>query len=344
MVLTTFNLRMSSMQGGKRKQDGIVVKIEPPAAPVVKSEQADEGTAPKKARMVDAPVAKKPMPAIVKKELFTAAAKAKVETIDRWVESYGVGFLDMVDSSDQKRPFLHHVIRHDNLEILKYLVQKQLVDVDCKIKVGENAFIFGITVAVGHDAHKCLAFLQENGARTTNVISHGISLAHEAVYHLAVNSLTSIARWGPHLLKERDNCGFTPLDYLSKKQGGNSCFTRARDLNSSGMKCVLLLAEHMDEQDAKTARYPFSQLFKNSPLMKMIKENYSPILNRNYYSISDTLERCMEQGHHDVVVFLIEAGVKFRSKIEIERAYHNAFQNSAPDSLVKTIENLLVDP
>lgn len=344
MLVTTFNLRMSSMQGGKRKQDGIVVKIEPPVALVVKSEKADEGAAPKKARMEDAPVAKKQMPAIIKKELFTAAAKAKVETIERWVESYGVGFLDMVDSSDQKRPFLHHVIRHDNLEILKYLVQKQLVDVNCKINLGENTFIFGITVAVGHDAHKCLAFFQENKARITNVIGYGISLAHEAVNHFAVNSLKCMEKWGAPLFNERDNFGFSPMDYLSKKQGGNSGFTRVRDLNSSGMKCVLLLAEHMDEHHANTARYPFSKLFKNSPLMKMIKENYSPILNRNYYTISDTLEKCMEQGHHDVVVFLIEAGVKFRSKSALEGAYHNALLKSAPDSLVKTIENLLVDP
>lgn len=318
------------MQDGKRKNNASIVKAEP----------VDEGTAPKKARVMDAPVATKPMPAIVQKELFTAAANASVETITRWLKIYGSGFLTMVDSSAQKRSFVHHVIHNDNLELLTELVQKQWVDVDCKIPSGENGFIFGITVAVDYNAHKCLTFLQEKGARTTNVIKGNISLAHEAVNHFALKSLESIATWGPHLLRARDDFGFTPMDYLSKKQGGNVGCTRVRDLTFAGMKCAFLLAEHMDEQDAKTALYPFSQLFKNSPVMKRIKEKYSSILNRKYYMLSETVKECIKEGYHDVAVFLIEAGVKFQSKIEIEDAYRYALQTRAPDSLVKTIENL----
>jgi hypothetical protein len=356
---------MSSTQDGKRKQHESTVKIEVVAS-AVKAEPTDEGTAPKKARVMHGIIEKelptaganastaptkagvkhaaaptKPMPAIIEKELPTAAATASVETISRWLQTYGSGFINRVDSSHQRRTFLHEVIKNDNLVVLTYLVEKKWVDVNCKIAVGENGFMYGITVAVAHDALKCLTFFYEKGAFTTNVIKGNISLAHQAIQNCALNALKYIATWGSDFLTKRDDCGFTPLDYLSKKQGGNSGFTRACDLTSTGMKCALLLAEHMNEQDAKTARYPFSQLFKGSSVMKMLQEKYFPILYRHYHTISDTLETCMGQGHHDAAVFLIEAGVKFWSKSAIERAYHNALQKRAPDSLLKTIENLL---
>ena len=112
-------------------------------------------------------------------------------------------------------------------------------------------------------------------------------------------------------------------------------------MTSKGMKCVFLLAEHMDEQDAKTALYPFSKLFKNSAMMTTIKEKYLP--NFESYGLCFSLERCMERGHYDIVVFLIESVVNFRSKSTLERTYHHALRTGAPDSLVTTLENLLID-
>tara|TARA_Y100000389_G_scaffold15396_1_gene13656 strand:- start:59800 stop:60804 length:1005 start_codon:yes stop_codon:yes gene_type:complete len=333
------------MQAGKHKRGESMVKIEP-GAPFVKSEKQDEGNSSKKARNMNASDATKahakiPMPAIVRKEMFTAAAKASVETIRRWCGSYG-NFVDEVDSSDQKLSFLRHVIMSDNLSVLQMLVEEQGLDVNHQIKNDDGSFIFAITVAAAQDGAKCLTFLQKKGARTNDIIMNGTSLVHEAVRFFAFKSLTSIANFGAHLFKKRDNFGFSPMDYISQKQGGLSVFTRGRDLTINGMKCVFLLAEHMDEKDAKTASYPFSKLFKNSTLMQKMREKYHDIF-MNTFALHYSLERLMQRGDHDIAVFFIEAGVKFRSKSDLEKGYHDAIRTGAPDSLVKTLENLLLN-
>ena len=76
------------MKGGKRNLPGSLVKSESGVS-VVKSEIEEEQGAAKKARRIDEPHAKKPMPDIIRKGLFTAASKENcVDSIRRWCNKH----------------------------------------------------------------------------------------------------------------------------------------------------------------------------------------------------------------------------------------------------------------
>lgn len=320
------------MKGGKRNLPGSLVK----------SEIEEEQGAANKARRIDEPHAKKPMPDIIRKGLFTAAVKEQcVDSISRWCGLYE-NFVDMADSSDRNCSFIWKVVTSDNLPVLKMLVDEQGLDLN-HFTVYENENICLVTAAVAYDSEKCLTFLQSKGATMEFMIKHGCSLVHVAVLNSALNSLKSIASWGEHLFRKRDNFGFSPMDYASKKKGGSDYFIQLQEkLDDRAMQCVLFLAGHIDKEDAKTALRPFSKLYKDSSLLKKIKEIFRTYTQSGYistYGVEMLLKTSMiRAGYHDVACFLIEADVKMQSKEENEKLYHDALKKGAPDSIIQMME------